>query len=304
MSTSSTEIDEFINHEDTPDECRKDMNRALREVYERVEKLSQAYRDLAHGVHRKLIRNRYELGKVLQAIAEDEAKNVSRTYGEHAMKKLATASGVSIRELYECQRLAAGFTEDELKELLSLQGKSGATLQWTHFREVMHLRSKSDRQTWLKRAIENEWTTEELGTKLRQEPSDSKDARGRPLAKPKNLDAAIGQQRKYAQDWTRRYTEVWSKPESSLSRLSVDVPTAKRAQMLPELRSLKKELEELVEVLPKQLQAVNKAISGLEKQVDDPSVAESAAQESDAATTEGRPKRPKGDSKGGARVAI
>ena len=42
------------------------------------------------------------------------------------------------------------------------------------------------------------------------------DDRGRPLRQPRDFDTAVAQQKKYAEDWDKRYFKVWAPEDKSL----------------------------------------------------------------------------------------
>lgn len=168
---------------------------------------------------REGLMSRWELGTQLVEVIEDRERHGCRTYGEGSLITLAVFAGEPEWSLRTCARLAQLFTRGQMEDMAEQTLANGQPLSFSHIRVALAIDDPGERQLAINLAIQNSWTSDQLGKYVVMQNGGSKSNNpvGRPVGKPKNASAAIRQQLQYADDFEKRNATVWKNPKFSLT---------------------------------------------------------------------------------------
>jgi hypothetical protein len=194
------------------------MNPALRKKCEEIHALMKTEVEA-------VLNNRYALGEKFLDIYHDQTQQGSRVYGKQAIPNICRLLYLDDSFVRNCIKFVQSFTREDLARLPTMP--SGDPVSWSHFRCVLPLEDRSQREAMLLRTATEGMTCAELAYEIKHLGDQAQPAKqGRPLKVPATFDAAVKQQKGFTEDWERRYAKVYSHPKHSL--------VARAAELAPE----------------------------------------------------------------------
>ena len=179
---------------------------------------------------RRSIVSRYRVAVVVREIYDDVTGNRGSVYGARAVEAIKKAFGWDDGVIYQALHVADAFTPEQIEAITRMRLPGGRPLSYSHVVALACVEDGDRRKKLLDRAVKEGWTSRKLVNAVDQpatpQPGNKEDRRGRPLAKPRDFDAALDQQAHFAQDFLNRDEQVWSHPEHSLSAKARDLDTA------------------------------------------------------------------------------
>lgn len=104
----------------------------------------------------------WETGRIILAYI---LKNKSRgEYGEHVLRRLAKDLNMDISTLKRCVQFARTYPKLP-------NGARGRQFKWSHFRRLITVADDTKRLSFEKAVLDKGWTAEELGERLKEDPS-------------------------------------------------------------------------------------------------------------------------------------
>jgi hypothetical protein len=192
--------------------------------------------------------SRWELGEQINEVFRDHSENGCKRYGSKAFQTIAAFSGEAEGSLRICAKLAKSYVRGQIVDISEMIMADGVTpLSFSHIRCVLALDNPSERQEALNMALERCWTVDSLNKYVLSKMGGGNSAhKGRPVAKPKDVEGVIAQQMSFAADFNKRNTNVWQDPKHSISAHLAKIPTsmytedmaAKLCKLAQQLRAL------------------------------------------------------------------
>lgn len=191
---------------------------------------------------RNSLMSRWDLGVQINEVLEDN-KSGSKKYGPKAINTISIFAGEAESSLYVCANLAATYSKVQMEEISEMVMADDITpLSFGHMRAIIFIDSSAERQKAINLTLENCWTCAQLAkyiAKKVNKVSSGNNPNGRPVSKPKTLNAVIDQQLSFADDYEKRDTQVWSDPKFSvdgyMEELDTEAYTEELADKLSEL---------------------------------------------------------------------
>jgi hypothetical protein len=143
------------------------------------------------------IRDFYELGtKFLKASGRERSPG--------AAEELAKEHNCSQVTLYKARQFAEMYSQDELKELLSLRKPDGQPLGIGHVYQLIQVEGRGDRKKLQKKAARNSWSSRKLKEERKHKHGYKVATKvGRKPRRAANSDEALLQLAQHADQWMR-----------------------------------------------------------------------------------------------------
>jgi hypothetical protein len=169
---------------------------------------------------RRSIVNRYQVAVVIKEVYDDVTEDKGSVYGAKAVEAIKKALGWDDGLIYQALHVADAFTPEQIEAMTQMRLPGGRPLTYSHVVELARVADEGRREKLLKQAVKEGWTTRKLTNAVdlttSPEPTNPRERRGRPLAKPKGFDGVLDQQAHFVQDFLNRDEQVWSHPEHCL----------------------------------------------------------------------------------------
>jgi hypothetical protein len=177
---------------------------------------------------RRSIVGRYQIAVAIKEVYDDVADNNGSVYGARAVEAIKKALGWDDGVIYQALRVAGAFTPEQIEDMARMRTPGGRPLSLSHVVALAGVEDEGRRRNLLDRTVQEGWTTRKLvnAAACGAESGTARERRGRPLARPKDFDAALDQQAHFAQNFLDRDGQVWSRPEHSLSAKARELDTA------------------------------------------------------------------------------
>ncbi len=115
-------------------------------------------------IEQEKIRTYWQTGRLIDQHLMGQ-QDRSEIYGKKLLRRLAQDLDVGVRLLERTLQFYRSFPKIASGRTQSLP----ATLKWTHYRALLTLPTKGQRETWRRRAARGDWNAEELQRKIRTE---------------------------------------------------------------------------------------------------------------------------------------
>jgi hypothetical protein len=173
---------------------------------------------------------------------------------------LARALGVSPSLLQKAARFVELYREPGEVEALEEMG-----LDWTRLSLTFAVEG-SKRSEFQQRAVENDWSPQEVRLRIQEEQGSRQQIGGRPRRLPKGYrpEVALREMARISQHWKDLHEQVWEGKES-VSRQLKQLPKEKHTQAL--LRDLQT-AEEALTYLGKNWEGVRRTVTALRQRVE------------------------------------
>jgi hypothetical protein len=179
---------------------------------------------------RRSIVSRYQVAVVIREIHDDVTENKGSAYGARAVEAIKEAFGWDDGVIYQALHVADAFTPEQIEAITRMRLPGGRALSYSHVVALACEEDEGRRKKLLDRTVKEGWTSRKLVNAVDQpatpQTGKKEDRRGRPLAKPRDLDGVLDQQAHFAQDFLNRDEQVWSHPEHCLSAKARGLDTA------------------------------------------------------------------------------
>lgn len=192
------------------------------------EKLAWITSTLADDWRRSIV-SRYQIAVAIREIYEDATDNKGTVYGAKAVEAIKKVLGCDDTVIYQALHVADAFTPDQIEGITKMRLPGGKPLTYSHVAMLSRVEDDRDRAKLLKQTVKEGWTTRKLSNAVDLAKGPQADMpqerRGRPLARPKDFDAVLDQQARFAEDFLNRNEQVWSHPDHSLSTKAKNMDT-------------------------------------------------------------------------------
>jgi hypothetical protein len=179
---------------------------------------------------RRSIVSRYQIAAAIKEVYDDVNDNNGSVYGARAVEAVKKALGWDDGVIYQALRVADAFTPEQIDDMARMRTAGGRPLSVSHVVALAGVEDEGRRRKLLDRTVKEGWTARRLvnaaALPCGAESGAARERRGRPLARPKDFDAALDQQAHFAQDFLDRDGQVWSRPEHSLAAKARELDTA------------------------------------------------------------------------------
>jgi hypothetical protein len=191
------------------------------ELAEKIDRI----REWSRADNASTLLRHYDLGLIVKEVYDDDPdQDGPGRYGRYAMKKLASALAWCSTVLYEALAFAQTYTREEVDGLSRLRLPSGASVSWSHVRILVFVADRAERERLLRRVVEESWGCAELAREVAKGKAKTAGTRGRPLARPRDLDGVLRQQGLLADRLLERDEKVWSDQACSLTGRFLELP--------------------------------------------------------------------------------
>lgn len=173
--------------------------------------------------------SRWELGDQINEVFNDHSRGAKR-FGNKPFQTIAAFSGEAEGSLRVCAKLAKLYTRGQILDISEMVMADGTTpLSFSHIRCVLTLddpaTGETDRQEALNLALERCWTVETLSKYVVSKAGGGTQGhKGRPVAKPKNVEGILDQQLSFINDFEKRNVSVWGDAEHSVTSHLTKMP--------------------------------------------------------------------------------
>jgi hypothetical protein len=179
---------------------------------------------------RRSIVGRYQVAVIIREIYDDVTDSKGSVYGANAVEAIKESFGWDDGIIYKALHVADAFTPEQIDGMAGLRLPGGRPLSYSHVVALAAVDDEGRRQKLLARTVKEGWTSRKLVNAAElpadPQPGEKEDRRGRPLARPRDLDAVLDQQASFAEDFLNRDQQVWSHAEHSLSAKAENLDTA------------------------------------------------------------------------------
>lgn len=201
----------------------------------------------------------YETGLLLKPVSTDAAK-----FGSNAIAKLDQQTGISKEQLYKMISFTEKYTPAQLEELCAMQSKRGKRLTWGHVCHLLSVGVAETRYEWAKKAVDNEWTSEDLLKALQAKRGNLRPGSGRKFTQPKTLKQGIDNYNAAVNDFVRRKAEVWEPMLESIAEKTDDSYTDEDVAQLTDMEA---SIEKLQAALVGQKKTLERVRSHVEQAI-------------------------------------
>lgn len=222
-------------------------------------------RDWFFAADRATLQGRYDLGREVKALYDEEAKKTGTgSYGRRFIEGLCKVFGWDKGVVYGALTIVENFTEEQIAALCDRPMANGRLVPYGHLLALAKMSAKRARESLLNKTIEQSWSRDDLEDAIYQSTTGRKkeETRGRPLNVPKDLRGLLRQQEQSAEQFVQRATKVWAERRNSFMG---------QVELLPEdqvtIDQVKK-LRKHVEVLRKLVASANEQAAEADRAAD------------------------------------
>lgn len=186
-----------------------ERSKILAEANEDFIEMYNKIRDKFIAEELTIFESRYEIGRMI-----DEMKKNEIDYGSKCVERMQTLIGFDRSIIYMSWLFYEKYSENEMKELVSLRNKNGEPLTWTHITYLIRVQDKDVREQLQQTCLDNNWSPADLTSYIQMRKGGAKQSNGgKPMARPKSINGFIEQQQTALDQLLRRKDKVWAGAE-------------------------------------------------------------------------------------------
>jgi len=205
------------------------------------------------------IQKRYDIGVRLNSLINDD----SGKYGVDAKRAITNVLRLSKDSIAGMAKVASSFEQSDLDGLTAMSNPvTNERLRWHHIVFLARVPDKSKAFTFAQRAIDEGWTTKDLGRAIIRSSGGAKSAGGRKPKRHETLEHNLSEMIQKCRALSNSIELVWAGPDGVSSQFDKEIVSVDGTPPVSMLRQLSEAVDEGTR-LGMQTAALNQVLIGL-----------------------------------------